>query len=393
MPNSPIRVAFCIDTMQVGGTELNAVRTAELLERSRVELRVVCLQEHGPLLERYAAAGVPVHTLPGGSFYRPSTVGRARALAALLRLNRVEVLHAHDVYSNVFAVPVARLAGVRTIASRRWWGGMPGTLWRTVTRAAYRAADAVLVNSPSLAGLVQGEGVPPRRVRFVPNFVNESMFTTPLPAERERRRRALGIPADRPVVGTVANLLPVKNQAMLLRAAARLRDTGTQLHVVLVGDGPERDALQRLTAELGLADLVTFTGRLPNHPNLHHMFDISVLCSDSEGMSNSLLEAMAAGRPVVATRVGALADAVVEGENGALVPPGDDAALADALGRLVADPGLAARMGRRAHERARQQHSPGAAIGALESLYRELAPRPGPVLYREPAHALSRRTG
>jgi L-malate glycosyltransferase len=386
MSSSRIRVAYCIDNMQVGGTELNAVRTAEILDRERFELRVICLQEHGPLLERYAAAGIPVHTLPLGSLYRPTALRRGRELMALLRRHGVEVLHAHDVYSNLFGVGFARLAGVRAIASRRWWGGSPGLHWRLASASAYRLADAVLANSPGVAELVvRQERIARRKVHVVPNFLDDAMFDAPPPADCRARRTALGIPDDRPVVGVVANLNPVKNQAMLLGAVARLVRDGTPVYAALVGDGPERPALEALAARLGIAAHVGFAGRLPNRPNLHHLFDVSVLCSHSEGLPNSVLEAMAARRPVVATRVGAVADVVRDGETGLLVEPGDEAALARALARLLAEPAEAARMGRAALEYARARHTPRVALDALETLYQTVARRPAPAPRRRDA--------
>ena len=365
--------------MQVGGTELNAIRTAELLDRSRFDLRVVSLQDHGPLLERYAAAGVPVHPLPLKSLYRPSVLRRGAALVRLLRKHRVEIVHAHDIYSNLFAVPWARLAGARTLASRRWWEGSPGMAWRLASRRAYGMAHAVLANSDAIGRLVTDrEGVSPDHVFVVPNFVDAEMFTPP-PADAVRALRSeLGIPSGVPVIGIVANLLPIKNHALLLRAAAVLREQDLAFHLVMVGDGPERGRLEQLADQLDLRAAVTFAGRLPNRPNLHHLFDISVLSSDSEGMPNTVLEAMAAARPVVSTRVGAVADAVVHGESGLLVEPGDVSGLASALSWLIRSPADASRLGAAAYDVAFTRHSPRAALGRLEHLYETLAGRSAP---------------
>jgi glycosyltransferase involved in cell wall biosynthesis len=372
----PIRIAFAIDTMDAGGTELNAVRLAERLDRDRFDLRVVCMRKDGPLAARYAAAGIPVESFPIRSLYSLSAVRQGARLARFLRMHRIAILHAHDIYSNAFAVPWGRLAGVRTLASRRWWEGFQGSAWRLTSRASYRAAHAVLANSASIGRmLVNVEGVPPGRVAVVPNFVDEAAFERPAHPVLTALRQEFRLEGAAPIVGIVANLLPVKDHAMLLRAAAVLRPRWPRLRIVLVGDGPCRPELERLSDELELADTVVFAGWRPNAPNLHHAFDVSVLCSSSEGLPNSVLEAMAASRPVVATNVGAVRDAVIDEETGILVPSGDHARLAAALDGLSRDSVRAARMGQAGAARARAQYSPDAALNALERLYGRLLDR------------------
>jgi L-malate glycosyltransferase len=143
---------------------------------------------------------------------------------------------------------------------------------------------------------------------------------------------------------------------------------------VLVGDGMEREPLAALARELGVSDHVIFAGRRGNDPNLHHLFEISVLCSVSEGLSNSILEAMAAARPVVATDVGAASDAIQHGRTGLLVPPRDPRRLAASLEAAAVGPGPRSCHGRCGSAAARQRYSPEAAIRELESLYARLAP-------------------
>ena len=367
----PVRIAWCIDGMGVGGTEMNAVRTAERLDRDRFELVVVALNGEGPLRARYDAAGIPVESFPIGGL-----VGR-RALAQGLRLRRflaeraIDLAHCHDLYTNAFVAPWARAAKVPLITSRRWeiFERRGHALLNGV---AYQIADRVLANSPRVAELLRAEGVPASRVVVVPNFVDEAGFAPPDAAERARWRASFGVPAGALVVGMVASLTPIKDHATLLRAAAAAAPAHPALHVVLVGDGPRRGALEALASELGIADRVHFAGLRPHLPNLHHAFDLSALCSRSEGFPNTVVEAMAAGRAVVATRVGGTPDAVEDGVTGLLVPPSDPAALAAALGALLADPARREAMGARALERAESRYAPGVAIGALEALYDQL---------------------
>ena len=370
----PLRVAFSIDSMHVGGTEMNAVRTAEHLVARGVDLRVICLRNEGPLRERYAAAGVPVYEFPVHSLYSPRSIRQGVALARFLRDEQVDVLHAHDMYSNIFAVPWARMAGVRgVIGSRRWWYNHGGGALDRANRLGYAFAHAVLANSPAVGQFViDRERIDRGKVTIVSNFVDEAAFAAPTPAARRALLADLGVPDSGPLIGIVANLNPVKDHDSLLRAFAtpQLRETGA--HLVLVGDGTCRAELEALSQRLELANRVVFAGRRPHNPNLHHLFDISVLCSVSEGLSNSLLEAMAAANPIVATDVGATADAVVHGETGILVPSRNPGALSSALLKLLADPARAMRMGAAGRDLARREFSAPAAVARLEELYSKL---------------------
>jgi L-malate glycosyltransferase len=372
--SAPLRVAFCIDNMNVGGTELNAVRTAERLVARGVELRVFSLATEGPLLERYAEMGVPVHFLPLDGLFSRSALTRGRELAGLVRRHGVDVVHAHDVYSNIFAGVWARSAGAAFVASRRWWGGPYRLSQRVANRLSYAVANRVLANSESVAAMLRSkERLPARCVAVVRNFVDEAAFTAPDAAWMDAVASELQLPGDRTVVGVVASLQPIKNHDMLLKAVAQLRDV-PDLYVVLVGrDYGVRDQLEALAIELGIRDRLRFAGLRPSVPSMHYFFDISVLTSLSEGLPNSILEAMAAGKPVVATDVGAIPDAVADGVNGYLVPSGDADALAGSLRALAADPEARRRMGREARSRAQSLYSAQAALNSLLELYADVS--------------------
>lgn len=348
------RVVFALDTFEVGGTELNAIRTAERLDRDRFAVEFVCLAARGPLLARVRDAGFPVKEFAIGSLVSAAAVREGGRLWRWLRREGIDVFHAHDIYSNIWGVPIARAARVPlVIASRRWWleTNRPAHVW--LNRWAYDLAHRVLANSPSVGRLVEREGVPPGRVLVVPNFIEDHAFAPPGDAFIGRHRAELGIADGDEVVGIVANLHAIKDIATMVRAVARLAPGRPRLKLVLVGDGAERERLLALAASLGVASHVIFAGRRPAQPSMHWLFSVSVLCSRGEGFPNSVVEAMAAGRPVVATAVGGVPDAVVEGETGFLVEPGDDAALARQVALLLDDPPRARAMGeagvRRAH--------------------------------------------
>ena len=374
----PIRVVYCIDNMQVGGTELNAVRTAERLDRRRFSISVVCIRDNGPLMARYKDAGIPVHTFPMTSFLGAGAVRQAVRLIRLLRTEHTDIVHSHDAYTSVYGTFCARVAGVRgVIASRRSWHSphLQGRILRA-NRVAYHFAHRVVGNSPSVSRLVETEsGVSASRIVTIPNFLDEEAFD-PIPGPMRRRMlEGLGVPEGAFVVGIVARLSPVKDHATLIRAIAALRDRMPTVHCVLVGDGPERASIEALASGLGIRELVHLAGERTQPPNLHGLFDVSVLCSTTEAFPNSVLEAMAAARPVVATDVGGTPDAVHEGTTGLLVRPSDPTRLADAIYRLHQDPALRARLGSAAQAAARAGYSADAVITQVEELYTRLAGR------------------
>lgn len=372
-----IHVAFFIDGMSIGGTELNAVRTAERLDRERFQLSVFCHVPEGPLRARYDAAGIPVYPVPIRGMFVPATMLQARRTARQLRELDVDIVHTHDRYTNVFGAAAAHLAGVHgLITSRRWWDVVPRWIYRVANRLAYRSSSRVLANSAAVGRLLQeADGVPGRRVAIVHNFLEPEAFTPPTSQGRARWREEHGIPLDAVIVGCIANLRPVKDHGTLLAAFQGVAARYPDAWLVLAGDGPSRGPLERLAADLGIAGRTSFLGSVPNRPNLHHHFDVSALTSLNEGFPNSLIEAMAAGRAVVATDVGGVADAVRNGSTGLLVPSGDVAAATSALARLVGNPAERTAMGQRAAAIARAEYDEESVLPKLEALYTTVSGR------------------
>lgn len=371
----PVRVMHLLNRMEVGGTELNALRTAELLDRSQVELEVAILGPDGPLLERYQQLGIPIHRLSIRNLYGVGTMREAKRFAGILRQRRIEILHAHDVYANIFGAASGRLAGVRgVIASRRWWKRTPRRGLLPVNRIAYSLSHRVVANTPAVARMLsEDEHVPARRVSVVPNFLESAAFDPAPTGYWDREPGLAGIPREALVIGAVGRLNAVKDLGTLIRAAALLPPS---VHVVLVGDGPERDELQRLATALSLQARVHLVGERPSRPSFHHRFDISALTSVSEGLPNSVLEAMAASRAVVASSVGGVPDLVQHGETGLLFPPGNVAALGAHLGALVNDRTERQRLGRNAQDHVARNYSADAVLSNLYQLYRDLARPP-----------------
>lgn len=367
----PIRVGYCIDSFDIGGTELNAVRTLEALDRRRFQATVFHFHETGPLRARYEALGIPLVHLPIGPLYTPRTAVQGVRLSWLLRRQRIEVVHTHDLYTNIFAAPWGRFAGCRVIASRRWLDEAPRAGLLPLNRWSYRFAHRIVANSGLTARLlVEEERVPATRVVELPNFLEEQAFCHVGAAVRGARRSSWGVPADAFVVGTVARLVPVKNQATLLRA---LPYVAANVHLVLVGAGPSRPKLEDLARDLNVGSRVHFTGQLVEPINLHQFFDVSVLCSRSESSPNSVIEALAAGCPVIATPVGGIPEVIADRHTGLLVPVDEPQALAASVEELRRDAELRRRVSAAGLAHVRTRYHQSVVIGQLEALYQDLA--------------------
>jgi glycosyltransferase involved in cell wall biosynthesis len=342
-PKRCIRIGYCIDSFRIGGTELNAVRTAEELDPERFELAVIFLRADGPLRVRYEKLGLRMIHFPIQNLYSGRTALEGIRLAILLRRWGADIAHTHDIYTNIFVTPWARLfSGARVIASRRWWYEAPRPGLVKLNRWSYFLAHRVLANSSGVARLLaHEEGIPREKIIEVPNFLGESAFKHVDDASRIVQRQAWGIPDGAFAIGTVARLAPVKNQSLLLRAAAYL---DSRFHLVFIGDGPSRAELEELAQDLRIKSRVHFVGEVISSINLHQFFDASVLCSTSEGFPNSVIEAMAAARPVVATPVGGVPDVIEDHITGLLVPCDNPETFAEALRKLEGDPGLRMRL-------------------------------------------------
>ena len=374
----PARLTVVMDLTFVGGAEMLLLELLRRVDRSRVEPEVVCLREEGPLAGDFRAAGVPVTVLHRTGRYDLATLPR---LVALLRAHRTDVVlvnHHHRAALTLGRL-AARLAGVRANVVAAHDMDLARVGGRVLPRHDVETlflSDALVLLAPSQGRyLHEAEQVgsrPWRRAREVVIGNGIAVGTAPGPAQRAAARRELGLPADAAVLGIVARLSPQKAHDVLLRAVARLAPTRPDLRLVVVGDGAEKAAAQALAAELGIAERVLFTGVRRDVPALLPGFDVACLSSVHEGVPLTVLEAMAAGVPVVATDVGALRDLVTDGEDGYLVPPGDVVALAQRLAELVDDPARRAAFGAAARARAERSFSIEHTVRGYQDLIGEL---------------------
>jgi glycosyltransferase involved in cell wall biosynthesis len=238
----------------------------------------------------------------------------------------------------------ARLAGVPVIASALHSTGMPDSV-QFSNRLLAPITDAfIAVAEPHGRYLAEHEGCTASKIRVIPNGVDCDRFR-PRPCDPDLRD-ALSLPQDAPVVGILAALRPEKNHELFLRAAARVHHAMPAVRFILIGDGPRRADLETLAKELSISQAVRFLGTRSDVPELLALTDVMLLTSHMEANPVSILEAMATGKPVVATKVGSVAESVLEGQTGYLVPPGGEEELAQRTLELLRDRSLAAALGR-----------------------------------------------
>lgn len=399
-------VLHLIESFRQGGSERQAVQLVRLLaERGAYRQLVACLNAEGvyrDAIERLALG--PIEHYPLTSFRDANFVRQLSRFARHLRRNRVDVVHTHDFYTNVFGMAAARIAGVPVrIASRRETGGTRSAAQKSVERLAYRAAHAIVANAAAVREALVVEGVPAERTVTIHNGLDVARVAPTLDRDAALARFGLSREPGRRFVTIVANLrLEVKDHPTFLRAASRVARRVPEVDFVLAGEGRLVEPMRRLAGELGLGERARFIGECDLVGDLLAVSDVCVLSSRAEGFSNSILEYMAAARPVVATDVGGAREAIVEDVTGYVVAPGDDEALADRIATLLEDPERARRMGERGRERVARTFSCEAQRAAVEALYARLLDATGRVtapegvgieLAREQARSATRSTG
>jgi sugar transferase (PEP-CTERM/EpsH1 system associated) len=365
-------VVHVIHSLATGGLENGVVN---LVNHAGSDFRhvIVCMTGEGAMRDRLKP-GVEVFAIgkrPG------QDLGAVWRLVTLLARLRPAIVHSRN-WPAFDAVPAARLAGVSVVVHGEHGREVTDPHGRNARRNRLRRTLAPLVTrfvtvSRDLERwLVEEVRLPARKVLTIPNGVKVERFGRAGPQEARRR---LGLPVEAPIVGTVGRLDPVKDQAGLVRAFAALRPGHPDAVLILAGEGPCRAELTRLIAELGLEGRVRLLGDCPDVPTVLSALDLFVLPSIAEGMSNTLLEAMAAGIPVVATRVGGNPELVEDGAAGRLVAPRDPAALAEVMAGYLDDPHLRTLHGKAARQRATEHFGLDRMCAAYTDLYVRLLGR------------------
>jgi len=342
----------------IGGTERQLVETARFLQRDRYIPHVGCFRPEGLRRSDLELAGIPILHLPVYSFKSPNVLTAAWQLIRYIRRHRIQIVHSFDAPLNVFAVPVARLAGTpAVISSQRGDRDLTGQGMKKLLRITDHLVDAVVVNCQWMKRyLVQEEHVPDHKIRLCYNAV-----------DLERYRRRYGPPSDGLSVGTVCALRPEKGVDTLIRAFAAVRRAGVRL--VIVGSGPEEGKLRSLCAELGVGEACQFEPATTDVTEWLSRIDIFVLPSRSEALSNALMEAMACGCCPVASRVGGNPELIEHGENGLLFQVDDSSELAAHLLQLLTDEPRRKRMAAAAFTKMAAEFSSENFIGTMQGIY------------------------
>lgn len=384
-----IRLVTFVNAFAVGGTERHVVNLGKSLDRSQFDVRLACFRRLGQFLDEVEASRLPIWEYPINSLHNSRTLALQWRFARDLRRHRIQIVHTYNFYPNVFALAPARLArGPRVVASIRDTGVYQTPMQKRVQRIACRMAHCIVVNAEAVRTWLIGEGYRPGKIVVIRNGVDLSKFESK--SDGPRVRREIGVPQGVPIVAVVSRLHELKGLDDFLAAAALLASRRREVRFLVVGgrlspkdgipvkDDAYLDSLARQARHLGISDRVVFTGFRLDVADLMKEVSVSVLPSLSEGLSNVLLESMAAGVPVVTTPVGGSPEAVVDGETGFLVPTRSPGHLARAIDALLADPGLAERMGRAGRRRIVENFSLDSMARATERLYRSLLARRGP---------------
>jgi len=358
--------------MQVAGAEM---LVAEIVQRTRslIEPTIICLDEIGPLGEQLRQEGVDVFNLERrpGRDYRV-----ALRMSRLIQARGIELIHAH-MYTPFFYAALAKL-----IMRSRFWliftehgRRYPDTISRERRLANRwllgRMADAITgVCEFSADGLARNDGFRRKKITVIDNGIVLDRYK---PAHQHGEIRAsLGLDPARRYIANIARFHPVKDQAMLLHAFARVATACEDVDLLLVGDGALRTTLTELCRSLGLEGRVQFLGVRKDVPEILRALDVFALTSLSEAASLTLLEAMASGVPVVVTAVGGNPELVRHGIDGFHVPRGDAGATANALLQILSNPSMAARMGQAARQRVVERYQLDATVAAYIRLFQNL---------------------
>jgi glycosyltransferase involved in cell wall biosynthesis len=378
-----MRVLFVAGSAQMGGTERNVLRLAGGLLAREVPVEVVLLSGDGPLADAYRARRIPLTTIPW-SYRRRAFRAELGQLRALVQRRRPDIVHSYG-YPTIWwgtlaaleAGPAARVIAIQAWDTSKGWAEL------LLDRAQAPAVDMAIADGEGARRFaVVQQGLPPERTRTVYDGAEPAELAPTRP--REATRASLRVAGTGPAIGVIARLDDAhKGQSVLLRAAPRILTAVPEATIVLVGDGADRAALEALAVELGVAHRARFAGTRTDLGDVLAALDLLVIPSRRfESVPKILVEGMAAGRAIVASRLGDIPELLEDGRTGRLVPPGDPGALADAILGCLTSPSAAARFGAAAQQTiASKGLTLEATVATLHDLYADLLrdqPPPAP---------------
>lgn len=364
-------VLYPVNQLKIGGAEQQLLELVRGIDKSRFQPIVAPLYPDGPLTPEFRAIpGVELIELNRRGKFDPSPLWR---LGSILRRHHVDIIQPFLSPATFFGlIPALVLNTPVTIVTERCGvrqsRGIGYKLYRTTEDRLSRFADAIIPNSMAGEDMLLARGLPPEKIRVIYNGINLDRLQVDQ-ADVAKHREELGVSAEGKVVGILASLTPAKGHDVLLRAIASM-DTPVDVRVAVIGDGRLRADLEALAAQLGISERVTFFGYQRAVSNYLAACDLLVSASrDNEGCSNSILEAMALGIPVIATDIGGNRELVHDGDTGLLTPVGDERALAHAITRLLTDADLATRCTTQARQMTQRQFSLSRMVQDYEQIY------------------------
>lgn len=366
------RVLHIIDSLHLGGAQ-EVVLNLATCGSPRFRHEVATMHGRGIYWHRLAQAGVKVHSLSPHKFlpaYLASIPWRIFA-------DRPDILHCHLIPSNIIAKPLGALLGVPVIINHDHTNDTrraDSRLLLGLDRFSNRFASHIVAVSASCRDfLITRESIPPQDVTLVPNAIDLRRFS-PGVLQRDEVRAQLGLPAGSRIVAGVGRLNPQKNFALFLDIAAQLAPRFPDLHFLLAGDGPEEKMLREKAAALGIAHRVLFSGYVADTRQVYLAADVLLMPSRYEGLPMTLLEAMAMGLPVVASKLDGIAEVIGDGDEGFLVSPQDAALFVERTAALLADAELASRIAKNARAKIEARFSVERMSSAVEDIYNRFLP-------------------
>lgn len=356
------------NSLNIGGLETLLLSLLGQIDRKLISPTVCTMTPSSSLIPEFEAAEVEVFTLNKKQGLDSTFL---RQLVRLLKSQDIDVLHTHNFGAWFYGAIAGKLAGVSVVNTEH--SNVPSHNKRRVVieRWLSKLSHKVICDSQAVLDyMTQYQKIPPHKSVLILNGVDCERFGST--GDTATFRKTLDIDPHQTAIGIVARLVPVKNHSGLLQAIKVLMEQTSAFKLIIVGDGPEKSSLQELSKQLGLNDVVTFTGARRDIPQIMSALDIFVLNSFSEGLPITLLEAMAARKSVVATRVGGIPEILGnDGQAGTLVPRDNPAAVANALEELIQDKDKRTLMGLTARERVLQKASLGSMSRSYEAVYQE----------------------
>ena len=364
-------ITHIITDLSTGGSQMALLRLLDGIDRGRFSPSVVCLTgDRTPISNKIESLDIPVVHLGLGRWTNPLPMWR---LFSYLEQVRPVIVHSWLFHSAMAARLLGRMTSVPILVSARRNINLGSPYRERLNRFTVGIDDRVIAVSNAARRVeIETCGADPKRVITIVNGVDAETPGDSANKPATSLRNEFGIDESTMVIGTVGRLHRAKGLDIFLHAAADVRHTTPGVRFIIVGSGPDRAALESLTDTLSIAPNVAFLGERSDIPDLLSAMNLFVLSSPEEGMPNVVLEAMAAGLPVVATGVGGTLEVVVDGKTGLLVPPGDPLRLAGAMTTMLADPDRMRMMGREGHRRVRECFRIETMVERTEELYEEV---------------------